>query len=131
MLLCAACAAIAILGGRSTSAQRSPDAPFVPGELLVTFRRAATEGQRNGLRRAVGSRLLRRFEHFEVEHLKLPANVSVDQALRVLRGAGRAQRSTQLPDLRRRAGTPERSGAWLANSPPNLRGLQKINAQAA
>src|SRR5690348_5241595 len=85
ILLWAACAALAILGVQSTSAQRDSDTPFVPGELLVRFRRAAPESQRDGLRRAVGSRLVRRFEQFGIEHVKLPANVSMAEALRVLR----------------------------------------------
>ena len=57
MLLWAACAAIAILGVSSPSAQQRPDAPFVPGELLVRFRPVATEGRRDGLRRAVAEEI--------------------------------------------------------------------------
>src|SRR6187549_336777 len=81
VLVWATCAAIAILSAGSGSAQQTSDGPFVPGELLVRFRRVADEGQRDGLRRAVGGTRLRRFEHFDIEHIKLPENVSVAQAL--------------------------------------------------
>ena len=131
MLLWAACAAIAILGVSSPSAQQSPDAPFVPGELLVRFRPVATEGQRDGLRRAVGSRLLRRFEQVDIEHIKLPANVSVAQALRVLRGSPDVLSAAPNYLQYAAAPPPPNDPYWLASSPPNLWGMQKINAQAA
>jgi subtilisin family serine protease len=131
MLLWAACAAIAILGVSSPSAQQSPDAPFVPGELLVRFRPVATEGQRDGLRRAVGSSLLRRFEQVDIEHIKLPVNVSVAQALGVLRGSPDVLSAAPNYLQYAAAPPPPNDPYWLASSAPNLWGMQKINAQAA
>ena len=131
MLLWAACAVIAILGAGSTSAQQPPNAPFVPGEILVRFRPVATESQRDGFRQAVGSRLLRRFDRFDIEHIQLPANVSVAQALRLLQGNPDVLSAAPNYLQYVAAPGPPNDPSWLASSPPNLWGLEKIDAQAA
>lgn len=97
-------------------------------EILVKFRPQAAQGQRNARLAAVAAQRLRRFEALDVDHLRLPANVSVANAIAAL-----------LSDPNVEAAQPNYIREAVATAPPNdpfwlsdqLWGLQKIQAPAA
>jgi hypothetical protein len=127
-LLVAVCVALGILGLGVSSAQQTVDAPFVAGELLLQFRPATSETQRDSARRAIGTRLLRRFENLDIEHVRLPQNMTVADAIRVLRASPEVLIAQPNYVQQMAASSPPDDPYWLNDS---LWGLLKINGPAA
>jgi subtilisin family serine protease len=101
---------------------------YVPGEVLVQFSAGATAFQRNAIVVDRGASRIRRFETLDIDHLRLPAGLSVEAALAALKatpGVVAAQ-----PNYIRRAiqTAPPNDPFWLDGS---LWGLTKIKAQQA
>ena len=112
----------------ATGQQPSPAAQFVPGEVLVRFRQAATTPRRNAVLARRGGQLIRRFEHVDLHHVRLGRGVSVSAAV----AAFRAEPDVLAvqPNFIREvvASAPPNDPYWLDNT---LYGLQKILAQPA
>ncbi len=60
--------------------QLSLQGSYVPGELLVKYRSPSSAQL---MRAQIGAETIRHFEHLNVEHLKLPSNLSVEEALKI------------------------------------------------
>jgi subtilisin family serine protease len=58
---------------------------FVPGEILVKFKRWVPEKTKERVLRASGAFVIRPFPTLEIQHLGLPPSASVEEALRVYR----------------------------------------------
>ena len=108
----AAVTALMIVAGwtRTTSGQQpaAAAAQEQPGEVLVKFRAQATQGQRNARIAAIAAQRLRRFDALDVDHLRLPANMSVAAAVAAL-----------LNDPNVEAAQPNFIRQAVASAPPN------------
>ena len=76
-LLCLAAGWIVAGGGQQPV---SLAAPYVPGEVLVKFRRQAPTARRNALLAARSAHLLRKFDAIDIHHLRLLNGSSVEAA---------------------------------------------------
>jgi len=65
--------------------QRSQRAAYVPGELLVKYRPSRRAAASEHFRSRWGVSTLRRFRRMAVDHLKLPRDMSVEEALEIYR----------------------------------------------
>lgn len=112
----------------ATGQQPSPAAQYVPGEVLVRFRQAATTPRRNAVLARRGAQLIRRFEHVDLHHVRLGRGVSVAAAVAAFRAEPDV--FAVQPNFIREisASAPPNDPYWLDNT---LYGLQKILAQPA
>ena len=65
--------------------QVRPLAEFVPGEVLIQYRRAATTVRRDAIVAARRARLVRRFDQLDIDHLQLASGEDLAAALAALR----------------------------------------------
>jgi len=58
---------------------------YAPGELLVKFRSGVTSQLARATHRFYGSRAIKRFRHINVDHIKIPKDWSVEEAISLYR----------------------------------------------
>src|SRR5438876_3504613 len=79
------CAGLWIASIAGQPVQRSAGTPeYVPGEVLVKFRPAATAGRREALTASVNGRLVQKFDRLDTHHLRLSRGASVEAAVAAL-----------------------------------------------
>ena len=122
------CVALTFVDLRPSTAQQLSSQTFVADELLVKFRPTARSGDRTAAFASAGAVLLRRFEQLGIDHVRLPRNLSVQAALRIL--AANPHVLLAQPNYLRHitADPPPNDPFWLDGS---MWGLMKIGAQAA
>ena len=117
-----------VSGQQGAAQQPAPSGDFVAGEVLVQFDRSVGVGQRTAMVNARRATRVRRFARLDIEHLRLPAGTSVQDAIaqfRSMPGVVAVQ-----PNYKRRIiqSAPPNDPYWLDGS---LWGLDKIQAQQA
>jgi len=113
--------------GPQTASSGNPG-NYAAGELIVKFDRTVGAPQRTAMLNARRATRLRRFANLDIDHLRLPAGLSVEDAMaafRAMPGVALVQ-----PNYIRRAiqSAPPNDPYWLDGS---LWGLDKIQAPAA
>ena len=72
-----------INGSGSPAARKAGTARYVPGEVLVKFRAGASTIAIKALHSALGAGKIKEIRHLGIHQMKLPDNVSVEEAVRV------------------------------------------------
>src|SRR5689334_5727475 len=78
----AALAAVSAGGLISAAAVEAKTTEFRAGEIIVKYREAVTEKEKDDLHRRHGSKRLKRLERFRMDHLQVRAGQTVDEAVR-------------------------------------------------
>ena len=90
--------------------QTAPPANYVAGELLVKFNRPSSAAQRTAMVNARRATRLRRFARLDIDHLRLPAGLSVEDAMAAFRAMpGVVSRAAELHPPRHPERAAERS----------------------
>ena len=127
VILAVACLATA-RGQQQTPVR--PAAEYVPGEVLVQYRRAVQPARRDAVAATRRGRVLRRFAELDIDHVTLDPTDTVDTAVAALRA---------LPEVAAVSRNYIRHAVQTQSPPPNdprwldgsLWGLIKIQAQSA
>ena len=69
----------------SVFSQERKQMEYAPGELLVKFRSGVTSRLARATHRFYGSRAIKRFRHINVDHIKIPKDWSVEEAISLYR----------------------------------------------
>ena len=110
----------------AASGQQPAPSAYVPGDLIVKFRPAASQSRRTAALTARGARVIRTFGAFDLHHVSIPQGQTVEQAIAALQAN---------PDVE--FAQPNYTRHIVQSSPPNdplwlngtLWGLLKIQAQ--
>ena len=70
-----------VCGNNAISAQSRPE--YVPGEVLVKYKSSVSASSIEGSQSRLGSRTIKEFKYIGVRHVKLPADLSVEDALEI------------------------------------------------
>jgi subtilisin family serine protease len=65
--------------------ERLRKSEYVPGEVLVKFRSGISRSVARATHRSIGFRVIRRFRRISVDHVKIPDNLSVEDAIATYR----------------------------------------------
>jgi hypothetical protein len=123
--------AVVLLLAGARGQQSAPQGGAVPGELLVKFTASAGAGQRTAMLAARGASRLRRFEALGVEHVRIPAGVTIAAAIaafKAMPGVAAVQPNYIRHAIQSAQDPPPNDPFWLDGS---LWGLAKIQAQPA
>ena len=70
-----------LFGNNAISAQARPD--YVPGEILIKYKSSVSASSIEGSQFRLGTSTIKTFKYIGVQHVKLPADLSVEDALKI------------------------------------------------
>ena len=106
----------------------APGPSRVEGEILVKFRRDTPASRRELRLSSVGGRRIRRFAAIDLDHVRIPNGLGVDEAISALRASGDVV-SAQPNFVRHITATPPPNDFfWINDTSYGFYGLKKIRA---